>query len=79
MSILKFFKRLFGLETSVDKITKPISSIIAKLDAYEAEQVANADKARAEAARRLNAANVAETAALNASATREKFASIFAE
>lgn len=77
--IMEFFRSLFGVEHTVEKITRPITSIVAKLDEYQSAQEERAARERAVAEEKLAKAASADKAAAQAAATRQKFSSIFAE
>lgn len=77
--IIRLINRILGGKRSVEQITRPITSIVANLDAYEAEQKKRAEIERKRADARMKAAEQAEGAADQASKARGKFAAIFAE
>ncbi len=77
--IIKLITRILRQKRSVEQITRPLTSIMSNLDAFEAEQKKRAEAERKRAEARLQAAAQAEGAAGQASKAREKFAAIFAD
>jgi hypothetical protein len=77
--IIESIREFFGLEDTVEKIEKPITSIVSKLGALEDKHVQRARLAREEAERRLKAAEAAEAAAIRAAKARSKYEVAFAE
>ncbi|MER9176271.1 hypothetical protein NKH72_22085 [Mesorhizobium sp. M0955] len=70
-SILAFFRRMLGLEQSVERIMSPITKIVNKLDAHSAAQQLAAQKATENAARSLAEADARRQEALLASSFKK--------
>lgn len=73
-SFFAFLRKLVGLEEDIEKIMKPISNIVRKLDDHQAKQLAAADADEQAAIRaKARAAREREVAA-EAARLRDKFA-----
>jgi hypothetical protein len=77
--IIAFIKRQFGIEETVESICSPITSIVTKLQAHEAQSRAEAEAHDAEAVRAARRAAAKTAAAKSAASQAAKISALVAQ